>query len=75
MERKQVTVQGTTYYLDVVNGEQVMVEVVPEVCPDPWNRTSTDHPRYVSGKGRRNRYHRSGSVPVERNAWRFTTRD
>ena len=64
----RVIVQGTEYYVTTLNGQRVMVEV----CPVQSSGTRT---AYVSGKGRRNRYHRSGNIPRERAGWRLTTKE
>lgn len=68
----EVIVRGTLFRAEVINGQRVLVQVLPEARPDPWNRTSTDH---VRGKGVRNRYHRCGGIPTVRNGWRLTTKD
>jgi hypothetical protein len=64
----RVIVQGTEYYVTTLNGQRVMVEV----CPEGSSGTSTS---FVSGKGRRNRYHRSGNIPRERTGWKFETKE
>lgn len=68
----RVIVQGTEYYVTTLNGQRVMVEV----CPAESSGTSTAFtPPFVSGKGRRNRYHRSGNIPRERTGWKFETKE
>jgi hypothetical protein len=67
----EVTLNGTTYRAEVINGQRVLVTVVPEARLKDLHGTSTDH---VRGKGARRRYHRSGNAPAfkpgNRSVWK-----
>lgn len=79
-ERKEITIGGDVFYLDKIGTQTVLVQVLPEARPDPFGRTSTarrtgSDPAYVSGKGRRNRYHIGGRTPQLRAGYRLTTKE
>lgn len=78
-ERREVIVGGTTFYADVIDGQTVLVQVVPEARPDPFARTSTarrtgSDGQYIRGKGWRRRYYQH-RAPSYRPGYRLTTKD